>query len=664
MGAFMGPTEPNVNLENALRLVVDYGLSIFPVIAAGPGAKKPFKDFAWKRESTANISRILQFAKQYPGCAWAIDCSKSKLVVVDPDVKRGKDGVLQWLILESLYGASITLQIETPSGGLHVYYRQCADKPLGCKRGALPNSIDVRGEGGYVVAPGQRIEAGVYKVINDSPIVGLPQWLHVRVGVVEAKALSEDGGEPRDIEELLSVVPFSTLQLLDVSPQEGQRSDHSYRVCAELFTLGLTKREVYDLISDTPCIEKYQARGDLADDIDRNWARWKRVASPSAVFGGVQLPSVLSEYRPPKVTPASIPLSEGLVATLLDDVQMEQIEWLWEERIARGKLNVIAGLPKTAKSSILADLAARISQGATWPDGTPIEAPGKVLIIQAEDGVADTVKPRVVVAGGDCKKILEARSVRLKAGAGFVERQLALSTDIQQIDRLFEQHPDIVCVMLDALTSFLGPIDSHKDAEVRAVLTPLAAWAEQRKVTVLAVHHLNKGGSARTLLERMAGSAAFTQVARVVHMVVKDPEDEEGERRVLQPLVQNVGRPQEGIAFTVETAFAQDPKHPKGVKTSRVVWGGTAEVDLHTAVNKPEGRKAVALEGAIDWLKKELKVGARYSTDIADLAAKNGISTRTLERARSEIGVLSYRELRGDKWMLQLPQRRETEEKL
>jgi AAA domain len=92
------------------------------------------------------------------------------------------------------------------------------------------------------------------------------------------------------------------------------------------------------------------------------------------------------------------------LGTLLSDIKSEQLHWLWEKRIPRGRLTILDGDPGLGKSLLTLDLAARITTGSPMPDGTP-GVKGSVILIAPEDGVADTIKPRVEAAGGDPSRI-------------------------------------------------------------------------------------------------------------------------------------------------------------------------------------------------------------------------------------------------------------------
>src|SRR5829696_4119780 len=123
-----------------------------------------------------------------------------------------------------------------------------------------------------------------------------------------------------------------------------------------------------------------------------------------------------------------------LVGRLLSEVEPEQVEWLWPGRLPLGKLAVLDGDPGLGKSAVTLDLAARISAGLELPDGQPCE-PAGVVLLSAEDGLRDTIRPRLDAAGADSEKIV-ALSTVVEAKTG--ERVLSLTKDLATIERAIE----------------------------------------------------------------------------------------------------------------------------------------------------------------------------------------------------------------------------------
>jgi predicted ATP-dependent serine protease len=166
---------------------------------------------------------------------------------------------------------------------------------------------------------------------------------------------------------------------------------------------------------------------------------------------------------------------ERSVGTLLSEVAPERVEWLWEGRIPKGKLTVVDGDPGTGKSAMITDLAARVSAGRPMPDGSTGGVAAGVVILSAEDGLADTVRPRLDAARGDPAGVL---ALTTKYDDNARDLLLSLPKDIPLIAQGIERI-EAELVTIDPLVAYFGnKTDSHRDQDVRRVLADLAALAE------------------------------------------------------------------------------------------------------------------------------------------------------------------------------------------
>jgi hypothetical protein len=172
--------------------------------------------------------------------------------------------------------------------------------------------------------------------------------------------------------------------------------------------------------------------------------------------------------------PAGKPLSE---------IEPERIEWLWPQRIPKGKITVLDGDPDNGKSVLTTDLAARVTAGLVLPDGTKTEAAGAV-IVSAEDGASDTIRPRFDAAGRDPSRALLLGN----------DEPFAIPGDIPRLERAVRQ-VGAVLVVVDPIMAFLsGDVNSNRDQDVRRALTPLKRMAERTGAAVVLVRHLNRRG--------------------------------------------------------------------------------------------------------------------------------------------------------------------------
>ncbi|MHC4393853.1 MAG: AAA family ATPase, partial [Planctomycetota bacterium] len=319
----------------------------------------------------------------------------------------------------------------------------------------------------------------------------------------------------------------------------------------------------------------------------------------------------------------------------------------------KGKTTLIAGDPGLGKSQQTLSLAATVSCGGLLPDGTRAER-GKVIVVSAEDDPADTIKPRLEVAGADLGNVFIVDFVR----DGFypdgtpAERGFSLSEDLQQLGKMIEDIGGVSLVVIDPVSAYLGRTDSHKNADVRAILAPLSKLAEQYGAAVVVVSHLNKttGGNA---LARVNGSGAFGAAARAAYLVIRDPADDD--RRLFLPMKNNLGADQTGLAFTIESVEVESAHGP--IQTSRVVWDAeavtmTATEALQATAGDSDERSAVA--DAAEWLAELLEDGPVPQPTVKAECGKAGFSWATVRRAKSSLQVKAIKEGRtGWLWRLE-----------
>jgi putative DNA primase/helicase len=176
--------------------------------------------------------------------------------------------------------------------------------------------------------------------------------------------------------------------------------------------------------------------------------------------------------------------------TRLADVTAEPVRWLWRDRLPLGKLIMLDGDPSTGKSTLSLAIASTVTTGGTWPDETVCEHPGAVVLLTAEDSLADTVRPRLDAAGALVADIHAVNGVPIGDGA----LRMADLNDIGPLRRLVERIRARL-VIVDVLMAYVPTgNDSHRDQDIRHVLGRLAALAEQTRCTVLLLRHLTKGG--------------------------------------------------------------------------------------------------------------------------------------------------------------------------
>jgi hypothetical protein len=222
------------------------------------------------------------------------------------------------------------------------------------------------------------------------------------------------------------------------------------------------------------------------------------------------------------------------------------------------------------------------------------------------------------------------------------ECPFTLERDLPALDAAILQTSAIL-VLISPLSAYLGSRDAYKDAEIRGLLTPLAALAERHRVGICGVMHLTKDAQRRLLL-RAQGSVAFVAQARTV-LVVGEDADTPG-RRLLASAKNNLGP----LAPTLSFRISDD-----GLTWDTTAVEGTAEALLagDPVTSRSEQRER---EHAAAFLRECLADGPVASTEVAADAKANGIAQRTLWRAKTDLKVLAERAKgRTGKWYWMLP---------
>ena len=328
------------------------------------------------------------------------------------------------------------------------------------------------------------------------------------------------------------------------------------------------------------------------------------------------------------------------------EVQMAKVDWLWSNHLARGKLTLLSGPSELGKSQITIDLAARLSKGTEWPDGDPAPL-GGTIILSSEDGIADTVVPRLVAAGADLSRVYCVTSVKING----VSRTFSLQTDLQRLGEKIREIGGVLMVVIDPVTSYMGSkIDSHRTTDVRAVLEPLSKFAEEYRVAVLLISHPQKAAATK-VLNAVTGSAAFVHAPRMTFICIPEPENKT--RTLFLAGKNNIGRKAEGLGYSIEGCFVGPDE---SISTSRVVWDDLpVRITADEALEKDaEKKKGNATSEAKDFLRERLDIGPREVKDIEDEAEAHGISKRSLERARKKLDVKAKKDGEQGKWRLHL----------
>ena len=299
----------------------------------------------------------------------------------------------------------------------------------------------------------------------------------------------------------------------------------------------------------------------------------------------------------------------------MSEIQSQEVEWLCYPFIPYGKLTIVQGDPGDGKTTLTLNIAAKLSRGEGLDNEMKLSAPMNVIYQSAEDGLADTVKPRLEQAGADCERILVID-----------EKDKSLSMADERLEEAIVKTKARMLI-LDPIQAYLGGgMDMNRANEARDMTKKLGALAEKYQCAIVLIGHMNKAAGNKAAYRGM-GSIDFFAVARSV-LLVDRVEGEENVRAVVQ------------IKNNLE-AFG----HPKAFALSEdgFEWLGDYEITadevlggIAPKVNKMEQAKRLLRELA------ETN-NAMQSNEIFSLADEQGISKRTLENAKKELGIRAKR---------------------
>lgn len=349
------------------------------------------------------------------------------------------------------------------------------------------------------------------------------------------------------------------------------------------------------------------------------------VVLPSDLIVNGKRVSVSGETKAP-ATPRKVHVLRGC------DIVEEPITWLWEGYLPKGKLVILAGDGGTGKSTLAFDLAARLTAGRAWPDGSRMKAPGNALIWSSEDDPADTIKPRLMAAEADHHRygILQGEEGTAFDPARDLESLRAFVRE--------EMKGYLSLLIIDPIVSAVTG-DMHRSNDVRRSLQQFVDFAAEFDCCVLGITHFAKNTAGGNVSQRVIGSQAFSALARMVLVTAKE---QDTNLRVFARAKSNNSVDDGGYHYTIVPVALQ-----KDIVATRVEWhealeGSSREIlaSIESDEQKDDSRSQIGAAKA--FLSDALKDGPVATKDLLENAKEmHGISADTLRRAQKQLGVVA-----------------------
>ena len=313
--------------------------------------------------------------------------------------------------------------------------------------------------------------------------------------------------------------------------------------------------------------------------------------------------------------------------TLYSERKAKEIEWLWYPYIAIGKITLLQGNPGDGKSTMMMNIIASLSKGEKIIDTAEAQYPAKVLYQCSEDGLDDTIVPRLIKAGANCNNI------------AFIDEDIyeGISIDDERLRITIEEFKPKL-VVIDPIQAYISNVgDMQSVGKARKLMKKLGIWADRYRCAVVLIGHMNKRSGGNEMY-RGLGSIDLNASARIVLQI--EQEDEEPKIMKLVQIKNNLAPKSGAIYYRIN--------EDEGFKWLQY------ESEL---LNNDMGEFAIEIyktkaELAVSLIRSQLSEGDTESEMMLNILKENGISERTARRVKEDMGVTAYQKNRKWYWSL------------
>ena len=364
-------------------------------------------------------------------------------------------------------------------------------------------------------------------------------------------------------------------------------------------------------------------------------------------------------YFSPRSLIIGVPQNEVLTPVIqqwktFDEVEPEELIWLWPEKLPLGANTIIAGDPSLGKTLIMLDLAARGSLGADFVNAE-VNDTGvfETILFSDEDDPRTIIGPRLIGMHADRSKIHLLEMVAERNGQ---ERSFRLDRDLLVLRAKLEACPDVRLIIIDPLSNYYGAKSGNSEQEVRSVLMPLAKLAQEFNVSIVTVMH-NSKTQGRSAMHKTIGAVGNAGVARMGWTFIRDPENPD--HKLMLQMKENLGQ-FPGIKYTTKTV--QIPLKGKMVGVAGLDFLGESNARIENILIQTEDFKEKSVQPAINFIKARMTPGCLpvVQAQMLEQAGAQGITPGQLKAARTKLGITDFKAGNVAKWMWPIVETGET----
>lgn len=581
------------SMEDWALYYANLGLAVLPLKPPRiPGQKKPGKEPLTThglKDATTNQNVIKKWWDMWPDANIGIATGSRSggLVVIDLDRRpeEGFDGYETLKNWQLIYGnlPETWLSI-TGSGGYHFFYK---DSAANRSRTSLYEGVDIKGEGGYIVAPPSIHQNGHTYEWEQAPE-------EIALSTADDRVTKFLQGKPQG-------TTTEGFQVPETIP-EGQRVSTMVKLIGSQRSKGLSTEAIRAAVraeNEARCVPPLtdtELEKEVFPALKRDWPAEKPYSAGKM-------------GKPPR---------EKVSLVFMSDVEEEETTWLFQPYVPRGKVTICAAYPGTGKTYLLCYMAACVSTGRSFFNMVPFDnKPGRVIYLTAEDGIGDTIKKRLRICGANMNNIAT------------VKDKTALSFDSPEIEEYLQEFkPELL--IFDPFQAYIGAdINMNAPNETRDKLNRIADLAEKYDVAAVLICHFNKNGKGDAIT-RVLGSTDIMGICRSYIALGSVPGEDD--IKFMSHEKSSLDKRGKTILFEINP--------DKG----GIVYLGenNLTMDDYTAIrNKKRVNNAPAVEAAKLFLMDNMPEGWRLAKELKNLAAAQKISEMSLRRAREEIGIIT-----------------------